>query len=222
MKRVRPILGRKRTPTPCRTHTRHHHFNSNCSGHSKAWLSEWATHSSEQEEPVEPHRPCASLPYGAKRSRSAMTTKPRRAYQDSAADPHHEAADEGFHTGAPSQRGGFVDSLRKHTLMSWMSRLRPEPQRRCFTSRTVRSSLRDSSPLRTVFNLSMDVDPCKVGPSRLHRRLVFVERRRNLPISSNIVSDGQRRHRWQPEEESGKFTWSRCSTEVSLLPLFPQ
>lgn len=136
------------------------------------WLADphndWASHSSGQEEPVEPHQLCASLPLT---NRLAMTATVPRPYQNSAADPHHEAADESLQTGAPSQCGCFVDSLHTDSFMSLMPhwRLSPQPlchRRRRFTSKTVRSSLRVSSPLKTVFNLSMSADLCTAGPVR--------------------------------------------------------
>lgn len=89
-------------------------------------------------------------------------SKSPKPYQNCAADPHYEAADKSLHTCAPSQCGCFVDSLHKHsfmTLMAFGCSLNDDACRRRFTSRTVRSSLRRSSPLSTVFNLSMSWIP---------------------------------------------------------------
>lgn len=61
--------------------------------------------------------------------------------------------------------------------------------------------------------------PCRLGTKLNNNRLVFVERRRNFLVYRVM---GKQRHRWQPEEESGTFTWRRRSTEVSLVLLFSQ
>lgn len=82
---------------------------------------------------------------------------PCESYENGARCSDHKTRDEPFHACPPAQRGCLVHTLHTQSSPFTINQISGDDKRSrfAFTSRIVRSSLRDSSPLKTDLSLSI-------------------------------------------------------------------